>query len=214
MTERQPPPRDLIVLTADKNTQFAIEGILSRYASLGIRPVDCVDGDYVVHSDRDPGVLRDAAEILRRRTGAYGHALVVMDREGSGRESEPRESIEETIESKLRAGGWDGRAGAVVIDPELEAWVWCDSPYVEEILGWRGRKPNLTDWLAQKGFAVPPSRKPSPPKDAFEAALREAKRPRSSALYRELAEKVGLKRCGDPAFLKLRGLLQKWFPAS
>jgi hypothetical protein len=45
----------------------------------------------------------------------------------------------------------------------------------------------------------------------MEKALRVARKPRSSLLYRELAENVNMERCLDPAFLKLRTTLRKWF---
>ena len=55
--------------------------------------------------------------------------------------------------------------------------------------------------------------KPVRPKEAAEAALRKVRRPRSSNIYRKLAEVVSLQLCTDPAFLKLKSILQNWFPA-
>jgi hypothetical protein len=45
-----------------------------------------------------------------------------------------------------------------------------------------------------------------------ETVLRTVRQPRSSGLYRKLAEKVSLERCTDPAFDKLRIVLRRWFP--
>ena len=53
--------------------------------------------------------------------------------------------------------------------------------------------------------------KPSKPKEAVELALRHVGKPRSSALFKSLAESVGLRRCTDAAFLKLRATLSAWF---
>jgi hypothetical protein len=53
--------------------------------------------------------------------------------------------------------------------------------------------------------------KPKHPKKALEKALRMARKPRSSAIYQALAEKVGLARCSDQAFIKLKTALQNWF---
>ncbi|MFB3133348.1 MAG: hypothetical protein ACE10K_12585, partial [Rhodothermales bacterium] len=53
--------------------------------------------------------------------------------------------------------------------------------------------------------------KPQRPKEAVEAVLRATDTPRSSSLYRQLAQKVSLNRCDDPAFLKLKSTLQEWF---
>ena len=38
-----------------------------------------------------------------------------------------------------------------------------------------------------------------------------ADKPRSSALYLELAQSVSLKQCTDRAFLKLKSKLSEWF---
>lgn len=209
MTEER-ASRDLVVLAACKNGEFAMRGILSRPRSLEIRPVTA---DYFVHPWRDPGVLHGAHEFLRFHMRAHEHALVLLDREGCGREQAGREELEESIEKALRGTGWR-RAAAVVVDPELEAWVWSDSPHVEEELGWRDRPPGLRTWLEEHAerFLNPNQSKPARPKEAVEAALRESRRPRSSAMYRALAEKVSLNRCTDPAFGKLKETLRQWFP--
>ncbi|MBI3182840.1 MAG: hypothetical protein HYZ28_11940 [Myxococcales bacterium] len=46
----------------------------------------------------------------------------------------------------------------------------------------------------------------------MEQALFMSRKPRSSARYRTLAERVGLDACTDPAFQKLREVLAAWFP--
>jgi hypothetical protein len=203
-----PPPKDLVVLTADKNARFALEGILSRYRSLAIKQLA---PDYYVHPGKDPGVLRGAHDFLRPFSRSHLRALVVMDREGSGKEELSREEMEGQIEGALRASGWAERASAVVIDPELDIWLWSDSPHVSTELGWADRSPDLRTWLRQQNFLAADALKPQRPKEALEAALRVTRRPRSSALYKALAEKVGLTRCTDPAFLKLTTVLQRWF---
>ena len=98
----------------------------------------------------------------------------------------------------------------MVIDPELDIWVWADSSHVAEQLGWKRRE--LMSWLERNHYIVPPSVKPRRPKEVLEAALVTKKqKPRSSSLYKTLAEKVSLTSCTDRAFLKLRATLQQWF---
>jgi hypothetical protein len=65
--------------------------------------------------------------------------------------------------------------------------------------------------MRQRGFLEEDELKPARPKEALEAALRVVRVPRSSAIYKALAEKVSLSRCTDPAFLKLKTVLQQWF---
>lgn len=200
--------KDLVILTADKNTQFAIRGILMRHHSLGIRQLVT---DYFLHPQKDPGVLHSAHDFLRPFSKAYEHALVLMDREGSGQEDVGREDMEERIEAALGSSGWDNRAAAIVIDPELEIWIWNDSPHVDHELGWAGHHPDLRSWLRNRSLLAENALKPDRPKEALEEALKQVRKPRSSALYKAIAGKVSLAKCTDSAFMKLKSMLQQWF---
>lgn len=51
------------------------------------------------------------------------------------------------------------------------------------------------------------------PKEALEAALSRIKLPRSSAIYRRIADRASMRRCTDPAFHRFRLALASWFPA-
>ncbi|MCP3976147.1 MAG: hypothetical protein GY720_16825 [bacterium] len=199
-----------MVLVADKNIEFTIKGLLSRPQALGTREVS---SRVVPHPERDPGCFLRAKEFLRPFRERHRHALVLLDREGSGRDEQTREDLEKDLEERL-APDWGERAAAVVLDPELEVWLWSDSPHVETVLGWRGRSPTLRTWLTQAGFLQEAAVKPARPKEAVEKALRIVRKPRSSALYRQLAEKISFKRCTDPAFLKLLQVLRDWFPVA
>jgi hypothetical protein len=114
------------------------------------------------------------------------------------------------MEERLEANGWNGRAAAIVIDPELEIWAWANSPHVARVLGWSD--PELRAWLNEKEFLPAGQSKPVKPKDAWNEALRMLKKPRSNALFADLAKRVTLAGCVDPAFGKLKTTLQGWFP--
>jgi hypothetical protein len=200
-------PKDLAVLIADKNIEGALRGLLSRPQSLGLRQISC---DLFVHPERDPGCLLKGHHLLKPFTHRYEHALVVFDREGCGREEEERTNLELQVEDRLSSSGWDDRATAVVIDPELEIWVWADSPHVESALGWSG-DVTLREWLVQQGWLREGESKPAQPKMAVDKTLRQVHTPRSSSIYQELARRVSTVRCVDPAFLKLRQTLASWF---
>lgn len=202
-------PKDLVVLVADQNMASAVEGLLAREKSFGIRRVDST---IFVHRARDPGCLKEGDLFLRPFSRRYRHALLMFDKEGCGREGATRENLEADLESRLARSGWNDRSAAVVFDPELEVWVWSDSPYVERLLGWTGRSPDLRSWLSEKGYWTTGRPKPECPKEAVEEALASAGIPRSSSLYLELARRVGLGRCIDPAFAKFKATLQNWFP--
>lgn len=188
-----------------------VKALLSgRREALGIREITF---DVFVHPDRDPGCRLRAHEYLRSQASRYCYALVLLDRQGCGSGSGAPE-IEAEICHCFAGAGWGNRAAAIVIDPELEVWVWSDSPHVDQELGWSGRLPGLKNWLTQQGHWPSDRAKPKDPKQAMEVALREARKPRSSAIYERLAATVSLQRCQDRSFLALKRLLAEWFPPS
>ena len=202
---------DLIVLVPDRNMEAAISGLLCRSEALAIRPVTF---HIYMHIERDPGCYHRAHDFLRPMTARASRALVVFDRVGSGREGDSASDLEQQVTRRLSAAGWGNRASAIVLDPELEVWVWGDSPHVDRCLGWEGQHPSLRVWLREQGLWPTDEPKPKDPKRAVELALRRARKPRSSAVYRQLADTVGLQRCSDPAFARLCALLRTWFPIS
>lgn len=199
----------MALLTADKNMEQALVGLLDRPQALGLRPIRW---EIFVHPRRDPGCLNEAHTFLRPLTRSYGHALALFDQQGCGRESTPAERLADEVAQRLNDHGWEGRAAAVVVAPELEIWVWSNSPQVATCLGWPD-ETTLRAWLADGGHWPAGQAKPPDPKRAMEAALRQAQRPRSSAIYRELAGRVSLRGHNEPAFVRLTTILQGWFPA-
>lgn len=193
--------KDLAVLVADNDIRAVLEGLIGqKYSAMGIRSVnfDTFRGPY-----RDPGCRTDAHNLLRKHCGSYNHALVVFDLDGSG--GKGRAQTERDVENHLAQNGWPrGRAAAVVIEPELEAWAWCNpnNLHVRNILGVQ----------SQAAFAKLAASAGRNPKNAFQMACRQAKKRRSPERYRELAEKLPVQNCQDPAFQKLMTTLQRWFP--
>jgi len=200
--------RDLVVLAADRNIEVTIRGLLARPKAIGMRPVEF---DAFTHPRRDPGCYRQAHEFLGPLLGQYRHALVLFDRIGSGSGAVATD-IENHVRALLDGKGWEDRADVVVIDPELEVWVWSDSPKVDEALHWAGRKPALRQWIRKRGLWPTGQPKPGDPKGAVDAALWEVKIPPSSSIFLALARSVSVERCVDPAFKRLRGRLKSWFP--
>lgn len=200
--------RDLLIVVADRNMEAAVAGILSRPQALRIRPISF---DIRAHPHRDSGCCYEGLEFLSVFRDRYQRAVLVFDREGSGREAERPEDVERDLETQLAAAGWQDRAAVLVLDPELESWVWSDSPHVASELGWTAGMRDLRVWLEGHGFWRVAAAKPTRPKEAMEAVLRYNKKQRSSSVFRRLAEKVSFKRCTDRSFLKLTGCLQRWF---
>jgi hypothetical protein len=203
-----PAKKDLLVLVADGQMKAAVAGLLGRPEALGIRSLQF---DIRPHPHKDPGCCLEGVNFLQAFASQYSHGLLMFDHAGSSRESESPETIETDLERQLGETSWDQRAAVIVLAPELEAWVWSDSPHVETELGWIDRQLNLREWLMASGFLEAGQVKPLRPKEAMEAVLWETRKPRSSAIYHALAGKVSLRTCSDRAFGKLKSVLQGWF---
>ena len=106
-----------------------------------------------------------------------------------------------------------------MIDPEVEVWVWSDSPEVARVLGWGSDFRALRAWLTSRRLWLPRRRrKPQDPKNddakgdgSGEEPSRKARR--SSSKFHDLATTVDFSGCSDPAFVELtRTLRDAWFP--
>jgi hypothetical protein len=144
---------DLIVLAADLSMQAALKEILKRHHSLRIRKLSYT---VIQEPNHDSGVLRSGHKLLQAQSRLYRHALALCDRHGCGREALSREQLETLIETEL-ANHWGDRAAAVVIDPELESWVWADSRHVALTIGWHGGMPAVRQWPAYTPASTRPS---------------------------------------------------------
>ena len=199
--------KDLVVLVADRDQERTVSTLLTeRPSSLGIQ--DDIDPDIFIHPNRDPGVFHGAGSFLADFAGLYQHALVLVDAEWGGLSVK---QIEEKIQGDLNRNGWEGRSAVVVIDPELEIWVWSSSPHVPRLLG--------TDWETikdlghRRNYWKKGEIKPSRPKELLVEVLRYAGKRRSARLYQQLAQEVGLNGCQDSSFRRFREILQEWFSA-
>jgi hypothetical protein len=198
--------KDLIALLADGHQERALEVLLTeRRKALGLRRVSF---DLAVHPDSDPGVYQQAHTFLRLYERSHRYALVLLDVKFPGSPGS-RSTIEEELQSRLAGCGWGDRAAVVAIDPELEAWVWSDSPHVERILG--QPRASIRELAETNDWWRADEQKPSQPKSLLRKVLRTTRKPPSAALFAELASVVSVDRCADPAFCELRDTLRSWF---
>jgi hypothetical protein len=168
-----------------------------------------------VHPKRDPGCYRNSYDLMRIKRSSFNHVIIIFDKDGCGHENEEISNIENKVLHDLTQNGWtEDNAAVIAIDPELEVWVWSDSPEVKRCLGWENRTDNPRPWLESNGLWPEGDGKPPDPKEAYERALREVGKPKSSSIFKDLAETVSFRRCTDSSFEKLKTTLQKWFPIS
>ena len=201
---------DLVVLVPGSDEREALDELLSRRRqSLGIREISY---RFVKHPQRDPGCFHGGPQLLQPYQNRSEHALIVLDHEGSGQERRTAEEVTADLSRRLRASGWDDRAEVLVIEPELEIWIWSDSPEVDRALRWK--KGGLRQWMAERQLWPEGKLKPQRPKESLEAALRQVSVRRSAAIYRQLAGAVGLERCTDSSFERFKTILRSWFGES
>ena len=204
--------KDLILLVPDTSMEKAVCAILQRRRALRIRELrfDCV-----VHPGRDGGVRKNAHELLRLHAGRYDNAIVMFDYHGCGEEDKKTApQIEADVTSNLTNSGWNSaNALVVVIEPELEVWVWGNSPWIARVVGWPGGDTkSMKLSVRRSGFQINPLGKPAKPKEALQDILRKTNTPRSAAIYQEMATKAGLRDCKEHSFLKLTRFLRERFP--
>ena len=207
---RAPERMDLVVLVPDLDIAGMVEGLLNRPEIVGARPVSF---SITRHLRRDSGCRSGAAQRLREYIRDYRYTIVLFDKHGCGDPRELRESIRDDVELRLSRNGWRDRCRAIVIEPELEAWIWNRSREVPSILGWKGDYGSLRNWLTSRRLWSADALKPADPKQALKAVLRMTRNPLSASLYRQLAETVTVRHCVDPAFNEFRATLKQWFPS-
>lgn len=200
--------KDLIVLVADKDMSFTLQGLLSRPDAFGTRKFNF---DIYIHPQRDPGVYLRSHQFLREFLNRYQCALVMFDREGCGQERSAVLEIETTVKKNLERNGWTNRCEVIVLNPELEIWAWIFSPQLATNIGWNDTE-ELKQFLINQKFLLPDQQKPNRPKEAFLKALRIKRIQKSSAIYKQIAESIDFNPCIDPAFSKLKNTLLRWFP--
>lgn len=200
---------DLVVLVADNNMRWSVKGLLARTQSLGIREMTA---EIITNPQNDSGCRVRPESFLRYYQNSAKYALVLFDYEGCGDTVNSAEKLETQVEGILAINGWQNRCGAVVINPELEQWVWTTSEEIPSILGQQRKYSDLLEYLRGSGFTFDANGKPNRPKEAVELLLKQARIPRSSSIYGKLAAKVSLQYCTDRAFSKFKSLLQGWFP--
>ena len=200
--------KDLIVLAADKDMEHALTGLLARPAALGIRSIKT---DVLVHPRHDAACAQRGVPFLAGFSNQYEYGLLMFDHKGSGKENILALDLQTQINEEFAHSTWGMRAKAIVLSPELESWIWSDSPHVDSVAGWKNQNPPLRHWLTDQGWLQKGEVKPRQPKEAFRAALRETQTPRSASLYKQIAEKVSLHKCSDTAFQEFKSILQSWF---
>lgn len=204
--------KDLVVLAADKQMQRTIEALLAdRRGALRIADITV---DVLRHPQKDSGCRTASDMLLAPSRNRYRKAVAIFDYHGSGEKNLRPEDLEYSLEQRYESRGWGPDTVVfVIIDPELESWLF-GAPFqrIEHAIGW-SQATSLQDWMVSRRHLSQGEIKPQDPQAAIDAALRLQKKPRTSKIFTDLARTVSLARCQDRAFQKFLATLQRWFPA-
>ena len=90
---------------------------------------------------------------------------------------------------------WGSDAKAIVIEPEVDIWMWGAETHIREVVDWHSQAGIRGRLAHDSDFYFSAHGKPERPKEALEAVFRHAQLPRSSAHYEALARRLSLARC-------------------
>jgi len=202
--------RFLFCIVADRNMKAVVEELIPRVRNMDGLSFAFRFSDVIVHPRHDPGCYWEGPELIADRVQADSrlYGMLLLDFAWEGHSHRCPEEMQQHLQQRMERAGQ--RALAVVLDPELEEWVFVRSPRAIEAMGW-------TDWneakrvLQEAGLWKKECTKPEDPKKAMEVLLRSKGIPRSSSVYREIARFAGLKHCRSRSFTRIRMALQRWF---
>ena len=214
--------RDCCFLVADQAMRTAFELILDRgdrselLGTGGFEFDPAPDVDLIqVAGYTDGGVHKHAARLLAPKLETHRHAVVCLDKKFPGAPAAGR--IRRDITGNLRTAGWDpSRFEVIVIQPELERWLWLDHPACERAFGYpradHGRSMRVM--MREQGQWHEHDDKPHDCDAALVWAARWKQRKTAPAtLFKAMLPTAPVQHCEDPAFVKLRDTLKSWFPS-
>ena len=208
--------RDCMFYVADMNMVETFKGFLTRqqfHQSLGCGrfAFDPLKDLARAAGQTDGGLWRRAGGLCKGYLQTHRHLVVCLDRDFGG--SPGQAQVRQDVEQQLLAAGWNqGQFAVLVIDPELEQWIWQDSPHVESALKYAS-PPSLRQLLMNSGDWPAGQIKPNNPKEVLERLVDQNLRGnRSSTIYSKITSRISVMNCVDGEFLVLRAALQGWFP--
>lgn len=204
--------RPLVILVADGTMRAVFQAFFRRshfHSTFQCQRFEFDPAREVFSSSpyTDGGVCKHCVELLRGYQRTHHRALVVIDQQfGAER---PASEVQRGMKIRLSRSGWGDRVQVIVIDPELEVWLWQDNPNVPRALNHRG---DLRKDLMSSGDWPVDCAKPFKPKETIQRLIRANRAGTPMAVYAKIAERVSVEGCVDGAFITLRETLRSWFP--
>jgi len=210
--------RPCVFLVADGTMTQVLKNFLSRgyfEDRLGCRTFGFdFQQDVVVdvrNGNTDGWIHRRAHALLRPYLPSHQNAVILLDKNFGGRLSAA--IVRGEILNNLLRNGWSAECvEVVVIDPELETWLWQrGNPHVARGFQYNG-PVSLEVFLEAEGFWSAAALKPTRPKEAARLLLQRYRGGPPMVVYARIIENISVSGCQDPAFNLLAAALRRWFP--
>lgn len=202
--------KDLVIVTADQDAEFTVRRLLQR--DLWHFNIGPFTADVIRHPGRDSGCRVRCKDLLRDMQQSYQKAIVLFDFEGcEPPRGHTKQRVAQDVTAELSANGWADRCRVILIDPELENWIWMRSDRMAQAIRWSGAQ-ELYGWLEERQLVGADQAKPPRPKESLHRVLRQRQIRPSASQFDAIAQVAPLRQCTDPAFLDLIGTLATWFP--
>lgn len=210
--------RACVFFVADSTMRQALLGFLSRNDvhkpyNLGTAPFAFDPNEDLFSSvTLDPGMYTTGEELLRPFQKTHRRAVVILDAEWDG--SPGAEAIRTNLSKRIIGTGWAADAfKVIVIEPELEAWIWQRNNKVAAALKFASVSEMVKAVQDAKIDWPDGQDKPTRPKEALEAvATKRRGIGFSSAIHKSITSVASAIACQDAAFQELKATLQAWFP--
>jgi hypothetical protein len=214
--------RDVIFHLADEHMEKGLKAFFARddwHHALGCRQFE-IDPEnendfFRVAGHTDGGIWRHAGNNLRLFHDKYRYAVIILDAD-----FEPRPGADilrrEISETMIRAGWVAERFAVIVIEPELEAWLWSPNQNVALAFG-HADFDLLRGVLEREQLWNPGDAKPNDLKRARDRAARLGGKKTGGPIFKGVFSNISRRACDlcvEPGFMAMRTALQTWFPAN
>jgi hypothetical protein len=155
----------------------------------------------------------DLAAMVVRKT-EYSHLLLMWDHRGSGREDRAPADSEQRVRDRLVQMTWQNRSDAIVIVPELEAWLWQNPSAIKKYLQITERDLRMVGVRCAAKYGCDERNLCTEyPKEFFELAMYQQQRrkplPRDFELIARGAQLAEWHQ--NTSFAALVNILRRWF---
>jgi hypothetical protein len=212
--------RDVIFHLADQHMEAGFRAFFARdnwhhvlgCSRFGVDPESPRD-IYRRGGHTDCGIWKHAHNNLLPFKDDYRYAVIVLDAD-----FEPHlgaEKLREDITKNMLGAGWPADSFCVVvIDKELEAWLWAPNVNVARAFG-HSDFDQMREALAKKNLWNAGAPKPNDLKAARNLAAKLGGKKTGGPIFRGVFEGISRRACDlceEKGFIAMRQALRNWFP--